>query len=311
MKIALLFVCVNQPYWPYLKDVIADCDNNFLTNRQLGHTVDYFAWTDLPEGTTYGATVFPMDEMQWPMPTLMRYHFFLQQEEILKDYDYIFYLDADMRVVAPIGNEILGEGLTVAEHPMYAFKRGLYAPLEPNPESTAFVKRFGMITTDETDGKPWFKPVYAAGGFQGGKAKEFLKAMHAIKKTIDDDFKKNYIAIWNDETHWNKYLSDYKGKVTVLSPSYVYPDSLIKEYYEPLWGKSYVPKIITLTKPFTVSKEGGEAVRKMLGLSAPVVPNEFRCPTCNDTLKHETQQILSVKECNGSGKPHQVELKNI
>lgn len=309
MKIALLFVCLNNQYWPYLRDVITDCDNNFLTNRKLGHTVDYFSWTDMPEDVTYGATVFPTESVSWPSPTLMRYHMFLQQEEKLKDYDYIFYLDADMRVVSPIGNEILGEGLTMAEHPMYAFQRSYYAPLEPNPESSAFTKRLGMVAVDD-DGKQWFKPLYAAGGFQGGKAKDFIEAMKSMKNTIDRDIGKNYIAIWNDETHWNKYLSEYKGHLTVLSPSYVYPDSLIKEYYEPRWGKSYVPKIITLTKPFTVSKEGGAAVRKMLGVAEPQIQN-FKCPECADIINWDGVVIEEIIKCTGVGQPHQVKGKKI
>src|SRR3990167_7772699 len=96
----------------------------------------------------YGATIFPTEAQPWPLPTLMRYHLFLQQEEILKDYDYIFYCDVDMRVVAPVGEEILGEGLTAANHPMYCLRQGLYPPLEPNPNSSAYIKLPGRYIQD-------------------------------------------------------------------------------------------------------------------------------------------------------------------
>ena len=92
----------------------------------------------------------------------------------------------------------------------------------------------------------------------------------------------------------------------VLSPSYVYPDSLIKEYYEPIWGKSLLPKIITLTKPFTLSKEGGEHIKQFLG-----VQNKFTCPTCKDILEIAGHRIDSVVECLGSGKPHQCSMTKI
>jgi hypothetical protein len=248
-KVALLFICLNPPYWPYLRDVIHDAKKHFLKK----HQVDFFTWSDIPEDTTYGATVFPTEPAQWPYPTLMRYHLFLQQEEILKDYDYIFYLDADMRIVDTVGDEILGQGLTMAEHPMYSLRREYIPPYEPNANSTAFIPRLGCIIPTP-DGKPWFKPLYAAGGFQGGVAKDFIAAMKEMKKAIDKDFMANYIAIWNDESHWNKYLYEYKGHLTVLSPSYVYPDSLIEQYYVKVWGQNYKPIIITLTKPFTLTK---------------------------------------------------------
>jgi histo-blood group ABO system transferase len=106
--------------------------------------------------------------------------------------------------------------------------------------------------------------MYWAGGFQGGKTKPWIKAMKAMRKLIDADLSKSYIPIWNDESAWNKYLSENPPSV-MLNPSYVYPDSLIKEYYEPkVWGQSFLPKIITITKQFTTSKEGGEAVAKMI-----------------------------------------------
>ncbi len=88
--------------------------------------------------------------------------------------------------------------------------------------------------------------------------------MKQMKGMIDKDFAMNYIPIWNDESIWNKYLFDNPPSV-VLSPSYIYPDSLIKEYYEKVWGCSYEPKLITLTKKFSVSSDGGEAVKQMIG----------------------------------------------
>lgn len=257
-KVALLMVCVNQPYWPFAKDVIEDCQKFFLP----GHQVDYFLWSDLPEGTNYGATVFPTDPVSWPYPTLMRYHLFLQQEELLKEYDYLFYIDTDMRVVDVVGDEILGQGLTMAEHPMYSLRKEYIPPYEPNSASQAYIPRLGAVIEDH--GKPWFKPLYAAGGFQGGKSADFISAMKVMKEGIDKDLGNNYIALWNDESHWNKYLYGYAGHLVVLSPSYIYPDSLINEYYVKIWGKNYVPKIVTLTKKFTTTKAAGDDLRKRL-----------------------------------------------
>ena len=207
--------------------------------------------------------VFPTEPIEWPMPTLMRYHLFLQQEEYLSQFDYIFYIDVDMRITDWIGEEILGEGLTAAQHPMYALRQNYQPPYEPNSKSSAYIPRPGRII--EEDGKKKFESLYYAGGFQGGKTEDFIKAMKEMRKNVDDDFTRNYIAIWNDETHWNKYLFNNPPSI-VLNPSYIYPDSLVAEYYIKLWGRNYSPKIMTLTKKFTVSKEAGEAVSKMLSI---------------------------------------------
>uniref|UniRef100_A0A6M3Y513 Putative glycosyltransferase n=1 Tax=viral metagenome TaxID=1070528 RepID=A0A6M3Y513_9ZZZZ len=247
-KIALLSVCLNQPYWPYAKKLYEDVDKHLLK----GHQIDKFLWTDMPP--MEGINVIPTPPITWPLPTLMRYNLYLQEEERLKEYDYIYHIDVDMEFREDVGEEILTKkGLMAAIHPMFTKKKGFeYAPFELNKESTAYV--------DDPDPK-----AYYAGGFQGGKAKPFIKAMKKMKENIDKDFNNNYIARWNDESHWNKYLQENPPEI-VLSPSYVYPDSLIPDYYEKIWPENhgYIPKIITITKPFTISKEGGTAVREHL-----------------------------------------------
>jgi len=209
-----------------------------------------------------GVKVIPTETVPWPYPTLLRYNLFLQQEETLKNYDYIFYCDVDMQFVNIVGDEILGTGLTAAPHPGYAIRKELYPPYEPNQFSSAYIPRPGRLIQEGI--KQRFHPEYYAGGLQGGKSGVFIQAMKDMKIMIDKDMAMNYIPIWNDETVWNKYLFENPPSV-MLDPSYIYPDSLIKEYYEPIvWGRSYQPKLITLTKWFSLSKEGGEAVNKMI-----------------------------------------------
>lgn len=252
MKIAVLAICLNEKYWPYIGPMIESARKHFLP----GHEVDFLLWTDMTE-TTYGATIFPTEPVEWPLPTLMRYHLFLQQEEKLREYDYLFYVDADMLFVDTVGDEIFGEGITGAIHPMHnRHPKFQYAPLEPNPHSAAYVNREEFWAADPSR-------FYYAGGFQGGRTEEFIVAMKSMKSSVDRDFIGNYVAIWNDESHWNRYLWDNPPVIT-LSPAYVYPDSLISEYYENIWGTSYQPKLVTLTKKFTTTSEGGAAIREML-----------------------------------------------
>ncbi len=283
-----------------LKETQTRPNNQWWGRETIKDTIDFLS-------SQKNITITPTEPAPWPTPTLMRYHLFLQQEEALKDYDYVFYLDADMRVVAKISDEILGNGLTAAEHPMYSLRPQYVPPYEPNKDSTAYIKRPGRIIDE--NGQPRFKPYYWAGGFQGGVAKHFIEAMQTMKKNIDIDFDHNYTAIWNDESHWNKYLADYwEGDLITLSPSYIYPDSLIKEYYEPVWGKAYEPKIITLTKPFSLSKQAGDEINQFIGGAKQ---ETFKCPKCGDNLQYPGHKILRLVECKGSRNPHKLEMQKL
>jgi len=242
-KIGVLLICLNPPYWEYAKQLVESAKKFLLKD----HEVEFLLWSDMPD-TDYGCTLFPTESLEWPHPTLLRYHTFLQQEEKLKEFDYLFYVDIDMIFVDEVGDELLGEGLTAIGHPMYWLREGLRFPLEPNPESSAYIK------------VPYY---YFCGGIQGGKSEDFIKAMWSMRRAIDADFTKNYIARWNDESHWNRYLFDNPPSV-ILDPAYCYPDSIIKEYYEKVWGQSFKPRLITITKKNSLSKEGGEHLKQLI-----------------------------------------------
>ncbi len=256
-KIAVVCICLNEPYWQYLPPMIESA-RKFLLK---GHDVDFIAWTDMPSETKIDAKIIPTEPFQWPLPTLHRYSLFLREEELLSTYDFIYYIDADMAFVSRVGDEILGD-LVAAQHPMYAIRGDYIPPYEPNEKSTAFIPRTGRVINQ--NGKKRFEPLYLAGGFQGGRSDTFIKAMKVMKERIDEDFAdNNYIAIWNDESHWNRYCFENPPDV-VLSPSYVYPDSLINQYYRKVWGRNYVPKLITITKKFSLNKAGGANLNKTL-----------------------------------------------
>lgn len=315
LKVALICICLNPPYWQYAQNMILGARQFFLP----GHQTDILFWSDMPEkiedenvlvnqltdvyrqpyaGKLYpneqldaitqatnndaiktvqfvksvrdmpGVSVFPTESIEWPFPTLLRYNLFLQQEEKLKDYDYIFYCDVDMQFANVVGDEILGLGLTVAPHPGYATKKEMWPPYEPNPDSASYIKRPGKVVI--MDGKPRFMPFYCAGGFQGGTSETFIKAMKETKNLIDKDLSKNYIPIWNDETAWNKFVFDLQtdeeiSRTVFLTPAYIYPDSLINEYYTKIWGRNYQPKLITLTKKFSLVQMDNKAMNNLLG----------------------------------------------
>lgn len=301
-KVAFCFICLNPLYWEYVKEMVMGAKTFFLPGHQtdyffwtdipekpeeiqnmmtqamygmaqqkgiqdpnFAHRVNTAVEGALSVRSIPNVNIIPTASADWPYPTLLRYNLFLQQEEKLKEYDYIFYCDVDMKFVNIVGDEVLSP-LTAALHPGYAVRKEYCPPYEPNPDSASFIPRPGKIIEDPnsmSQFKKRFVPFYYAGGFQGGESSRFIEAMKACRKIIDADLAKGYIPIWNDESAWNKYLSENEPSV-VLSPAYIYPDSLIREYYIPLWGQDYLPKIKTLTKWFSVSSEGGAQLQKML-----------------------------------------------
>lgn len=301
-KVALCLICANPHYWEFIKPLVDSAKNAFLPGHQtdfllwtdMPEVIDpevtekeiLRLHTMNPRGipleeikvhvkeslgkaiesskTAESMTVFPIEAIEWPMPTLMRYHTLLQQEEKLKEYDYVYYCDIDMFFANIVGDEILGKRLTAVQQPMYALRKEWWPPYEPNPKSASYIPRLAKYIK-EPNGLPRMMPLYLAGGFQGGTSESFISAMKVMKKKIDDDMTKiNYIPIWNDETVWNSYLFENPSdNDVILSPSYTYPDSLIEEYFKPMWGQDYIPKLVTLTKKFSMIAGGAEPALKV------------------------------------------------
>lgn len=308
-KVAVVCICLNPQYWQYAYEMVHGVRNFFLPGHDtdillwsdlpnkdeipkwqegLNKTMAIYLNNRPPEQhaviakevnalynnllnsrDTLDVTVFPTEPIEWPFPTLLRYNLFLQQEEKLKEYDYIFYCDVDMRFEGIVGDEILGDGITVAPHPGYYTRKEYWPPYEPNPESASYIKRPGKVV--QIDGKPRFMPFYCAGGFQGGTSQVFIEAMKKTKDLIDKDMTNNYIPIWNDETAWNKYVFDVQTKEEIdktifLDPSYIYPDSLVQEYYVKLWGRDFPRKLITITKKFSLVPMDVQSMNNLIGI---------------------------------------------
>jgi histo-blood group ABO system transferase len=237
MKIGLLLIASGEQYWPFVKPFLESARKFFFEGK-----FDAFLWTDSNESYDV-EQVFEVEHAPRPLPSLLRYHYFTAEEKTLSGY-HCFFADIDMRFVAPVGEEILGD-LTATLHPGYVFKPDYYSPFEPNPKSAAYV--------------PYPKNYYC-GGFQGGK--KYIEACRTLKEMVDKDFSIGYRAIWSDESHWNRYLIDNPPD-KILSPSYCYPETFV-QYYKSKWPEDYQPKVLALTKLFDLNKEGGKWVSNWL-----------------------------------------------
>ena len=200
LKIGLILVATGK-YARYIGSWTAAMRRHFLP----GHDREIFCFTDaacIPKGVRK----IESPHEPWPGPSLHRYRDMLRIEARLREFDFLYYVDADCSPVAEIGDEILGD-LVAVRHVQTVVEPGACS-VEKNPQSRAY------IANPET---------YYAGGVQGGKAQPYLTAVKDMAEAIADDESRNIMACWFDESHWNRYLHEHAPTI-VLSPLYCWPE---------------------------------------------------------------------------------------
>jgi len=223
MKICFLIIATNK-YIQFVEPLIQSIEQYALVE----HDRHYLVFTD--QQTNFDNPRIHVERIThqpWPAPSLMRYHYFLQKKDWIEGHDYCFYIDADMRVVAPVAEKILGDIVAVL-HPGFWKKKRKKFTYERNPLSTAYVP-------------PEKGTRYYCGGVQGGKSKCYMVVARAIADAVDIDTSNGIVAKWHDESHWNRYLSDYPPTL-VMSPSYCYPDCAIKNTKQ--WELQDLPPLV-------------------------------------------------------------------
>ena len=221
-KVGLLVVATGK-YIQFVQPLINSARQHFCKD----HQVTYFIFTDSPFSSSSDVVVLPHQKKGWPLDTLLRYEAYANAKELLLRQDFLFACDADMLFAGPVGSEILGERVAT-QHPGFAKgspfpqPRGSY---ETNPKSTAYVR-----DDEGTD--------YYAGGFWGGSSKAVMHIVETNLQRIAQDRNNGMIAVWHDESYWNRYCLDSPPTV-VLSPAYCYPES---------WNIPYEKKLLALDK---------------------------------------------------------------
>lgn len=215
-NIGLLIVATGR-YIQFVESLINSADKYFCKN----HKVTYFIFTDGQPPKRNDVVKVDHQRLGWPHDTLRRFTVYHKNKELFKNMDYLFATDADMLFVDDVGDEILSDRVAT-QHPGFVGRRGTY---ETRPISSACVR--------SNEGK-----IYFAGGFNGGSRDEFLRMAETISRNIDQDLNKNFIALWHDESHLNRYFID-NPPTCVLNPSYCYPES---------WRLPYPKKLLALDK---------------------------------------------------------------
>ena len=200
MRIAILYICTGK-YNQFFKGFYESCETNFLVCAKK----EYFVWTDndsLAEGLS-NVHIFHKECAGFPADSLFRFEMFLQAENELKAFDYIYFFNANAKFLQPVGEEILPDktGLSMGTWPgRFEKEHPMLHPYERNKKSLAYVAPYGKDYT------------YYMGGLNGGTSEAFLQMIRTLAYNIRDDYERGIIAKVHDQSHINAYLRTHKCK---------------------------------------------------------------------------------------------------
>lgn len=214
-KVAILYICTGK-YLAFWQDFYTSAEQYLLSDCEI----HYFVFTDA--ASVYGEELnsrihrCPQEVYPWPFATLRRFEIFLSREAELQAFDYIFFFNANAKIMSPITSEMLlprkdhGEQLLFVQHPAFYNLPNYEYTYDRNPRSSAFIPiGFGSY--------------YVCGGINGGESAAFLKMCRTLDIRIRKDLKKNVIALWHDESHINRYILTHRH-FRLLSPSFCWPE---------------------------------------------------------------------------------------
>lgn len=205
MKIGILYIAIGR-YDFFWKSFYESSEQYFMQGYPCIR--EYFVFTDATslfgeEENEHIHRIYQAD-MGWPDNTMKRFHLFLTIREQFKDIDYLFFFNANMEFVAPVGMDILPDekenGLVGVLHGWCNDCYRFDYPYERRPKSTAYIPYW--------KGKHYFQ-----GSLIGGTTKAFLQLCEVCDCWLEKDRMKDIIPIWHDESIVNRYFIDNPPKV--------------------------------------------------------------------------------------------------
>jgi len=231
MKLAVIFIGTGN-YINFLPSWYECCEKKLCTKIEK----QYFVFTDgLISDTPENITIYNQEHFSWPYVTLYRFGTILKAKEQLQKYDWVLFIDADMKVVSEVYKDDLftDKDFIGVHHPCH------YLNLQPHNKfpgafETNSLSLASITKEDDTS-------TYWQGCLWGGKVPKIFEMMEELDYRIKEDEKNNITAIWHDESHMNKFFIENKENVNTLSPSFAFPEDF-KQYCE------FEEKIVHLSK---------------------------------------------------------------
>ncbi len=226
-RVAILYICTGQ-YSIFWNSFYTSAIENLFPSFEK----HFFVFTDDQSIVSNNQiTNINKQSKGFPADSLFRYHYFLEIKDLLKEYDFIYFFNANTKFARPIGDEFLPStgdhnGLVVASHAGYVNKNLFFYPYERSKDSKAYV--------------PYRKKAsygYYWGGINGGVASAYLNLCETLVNWIDDDKARGKIVAFHDESYFNRYI--HLANPQVMSSSFGWPED---------WIGIEDPKIIILDK---------------------------------------------------------------
>ena len=142
----------------------------------------------------------------------------MKVKEALEQFDYVLFLDADMRIVDTVSEEELftDKKFIGVHHPCHFLKMNPHTQypgaFETDPRSCAAISEEDDIST------------YWQGCLWGGKVPFVIDMMKELHRRTVEDEERQVIAVWHDESQMNKFFIENKSEVHTLGPQYAYPE---------------------------------------------------------------------------------------
>lgn len=214
ISVGILYICTGQ-YSVFWKDFYLSSEKFFLKECKK----KYFVFTDdleLDFKNNSNVEIVYHEFEGWPFTTMNRFSTFLQIEKKLYDYNYLFFLNANVLFQKEITAKMVlpdRHNLVVVRHPGFYDQTPDKFTYDRNPKSKAFIP-YGQGN------------VYVCGGINGGKTLEYIKMIKELKKWTDFDYANGVIALWHDESMLNKYILD-RDDYDVKDCSFCYPEGWV------------------------------------------------------------------------------------
>lgn len=212
-SIGILYLCTGD-YSLLWKDFYSSAEEKFLPDTLK----NYYVFTDKPESITKAENVkaYYIDPLPWPLITLLRFYYFLRFREEFANNDYLVFINSNAMCCELIREEDFlpapDQELSVVSHPVYYRKKACHTIYERSRHSTAYVP----YNCARGGG-------YMFGALICGHKDNFMHMSEILSERINKDLDNRKIAIWHDESQYNRYLLE-GHKVRILSPSYGYPE---------------------------------------------------------------------------------------
>lgn len=211
--IGILYVATG-PYIVFWEQFYKSFEEHFLPGLEKHYYIFTDAESFYADDSIRVHKTFVKDE-PWPLPTLLKYHRFLEKEENLRKHDYLYQANGnsccveDVLVGDFLPREELGETLLFTRHIGYSNSKPWELPYERDCSSGAYIPyNCGQA--------------YVFGAMNGGCSEAYIQMMKELDYQIIEDLKKNKIAKAHDESHVNHYFCKLKN-CRLLSCEYAWP----------------------------------------------------------------------------------------